>query len=564
MALLAAVSFFGALLEAFFLVTVTGVAMALVGERPAVGPILGQTVALGHALLIAAIVLIVRLILNMAGVRTSADLAANVTTDQRFVLSHAYLETDWPTQQAEPAGRLQELLTTFVLRVNNTVVTLTQAVTALLSLLAFLGAGLLVDPGSTLGVLVALTLVGAILAPLRQRIRRHAAASAGAGVNFANAVSELGSFGLEMHTFGVERQISDRIDELTHQATGTQRRVLILTQSLPPVYISLAYAAVLGGVGVLTLVGVDSLTVIGTVMLLMLRSLSYGQQLATASGSLAANAPFIDQIRTTVERYESHAAGAGHRIPGAVTPLEALEVEFAYTPERVTLFTATFQIQPGEVVGVIGPSGAGKSTVAQLLLGLRQPTRGKVRVDGVDLRDVDKRWWSSRVAFVPQEARLLTGTVAENVRFFRNGIDDLMIVDALTQANILQDVEALPSSFNTHLGQLGAHLSGGQRQRLSIARALAGKPELLVLDEPTSALDGASESLIRDTLEALKGQVAVVIIAHRMSTLDMCDRIMVLEAGRITAFDSPANLHRDSAFYRNALAVAGISMTSKD
>ena len=413
-------------------------------------------------------------------------------------------------------------------------------------------------------MLVALALVGAILTPLRRRIRGRASLSAQAGLEFANAVSELGSLGLEMQTFGVQRHIADRIDDLTLETTDTQRRVQVLTTSLSPVYMSLAYAAVLAGVGGLTVVGFDNLAVIGAVMLLMLRSLSYGQLLAAAAGSLAANAPFLDQVRSTVESYEAMPASAGKALPTEVTPLEARGVEFAYTPERLALSSATFRIDQGEVVGVIGPSGAGKSTLAQLLMGLREPTTGTLRVDGADLRDVDRNWWSSRVAFVAQDARLVTGTVAENIRFFREGLDDSALVEAAKQANILADIEALPHAFDTHLGERGAQLSGGQRQRLSIARALAGRPGLLVLDEPTSALDGTSESLIRDTLSDLKGRVTVVIIAHRMSTLDMCDRIMVIEGGRITDFDPPAALYRNSSFFRNALAVAGISPVLKD
>ena len=124
---------------------------------------------------------------------------------------------------------------------------------------------------------------------------------------------------------------------------------------------------------------------------------------------------------------------------------------------------------------------------------------------------------------------------------------------------MLVDIEALPQGFDSHLGERGSQLSGGQRQRLSIARALAGNPELLVLDEPTSALDGQSEALIRDTLGGLHGKVTVVIIAHRMSTLEICDRIMVIEGGRMTAFSSPSALREDSDFYQNAMAVAGIS-----
>lgn len=559
MALLASVSFVGALLEALFLVILTGVAMAMVSGKATVGPHLGQSLSINTALALAAVVLLVRLFLNLSGVRISARLTADVTQGQRRILSHAYLTTSWAAKAGEPAGRLQELLTSFVARVTNAVSTLTNAVTALLSLVAFVATGLAVDAASTTAVLIALALVGAVLNPLRRRIRHRAGASARANLQFANAVSELGSLGLEMQTFGVQRRFADRIDVLSDETTATQQRVQTMSGALPLVYLSLAYAAVLTGVAFLSFVGFDDLAVLGAVILLMLRSLSYGQQLAGAWGFLATTAPFLDLVSETVTRYRASPADSGVAIPDAVTPIEARDVEFIYAEGRPALTNVTFRLTEGEVLGVIGPSGAGKSTLAQLLLGLRAPTRGSIHVAGVDLREVDRSWWGPRVAFVAQDALLITGTVAENIRFFRDDIDDDALRRAALQANVLSDIQALPMGFDTHLGERGAQLSGGQRQRLSIARALVGQPGLLVLDEPTSALDAQSEALIRATLANLQGRITVVIIAHRMSSLDICDRIMVIEGGRMTDLNTPSALRRESAFYRRAMAVAGIS-----
>lgn len=558
-ALLSLVSLGSALLEALFIVLLTGIGLALVGNSDTVGPAFGQVLPVSQALLVAAVSLALRVALSLWGVKLSARMTAAVTTAQRQRLSHAYLRTSWAVQQAEPAGRLQELLTSFVARITNTVSTLSSAITAGLSLIAFLGTGIAVDPLSTGAVLVALAIVGGILTPIRRAIRRRSRRNAQAGLAFANAVSELGSLGLEMQTYGAESHFEERIDQLTQETTVTQRRTEELQGALPHLYMSLAYGAVLAGVAVVSLADFVDLAVVGAVMLLMLRSLSYGQQLATASASIAASFPFLEGVEERVRRYTEAAAAPGTVRPPAVVPLEAEEVAFAYTPDREALAGVTFLLEPGEAIGVIGPSGAGKSTLAQLLLGLRPPTSGTIRAAGVSLHDVDRGWWSARVAFVAQDAQLFTGTVAENIRFFRDGISEEDLREAAHQANILTDIEALPQGFETHLGERGSQLSGGQRQRLSIARALVGRPELLILDEPTSALDGQSEALIRSTLASLHGRLSVVIIAHRMSTLDICDRIMVIEAGRMTALDTPHALRSDSIFYRNALAVAGIS-----
>ncbi|AXG14081.1 ABC transporter ATP-binding protein [Intrasporangium calvum] len=558
MGILAAVSFLGALLEASFLVLVTGIAMALVAGDSSVGPYYGWLVPIRHALVGAATVLVVRLGLSLTSVAISARLTADVTGDQRHLLSDAYLQTSWAVQQSEPSGRLQELLTSFVGRVTNTVSTMTSAVTALLSLIAFLGAGLAIDAASTGAVLVTLGLVGGVLTPLRRRIRSLATDSARANVDFASAVSELGALGLEMQTFGVQHRFASRIHRLSHDTTATQQRVQFLTGALAPIYMSMAYAAALAGVALLALMGFGDVAELGAVMLLMLRSLSYGQQLAAASGSIAAAAPFLEAIRSTADRYRAAPAGGGGVVPDAVTPLVGTNVSYAYSLSRPALRGASFRLAKGEIVGVIGPSGAGKSTLAQLLLGLRKPTAGSLSAAGTELGVVNRFWWTRRVSFVPQDAFLFTGTVAENIRFFRDDIGEDDIRRAAAQANVLADIEALPKGLYTHLGERGNQLSGGQRQRITIARALVGDPQFLVLDEPTSALDSRSEALVRQTLASLRGKVTVVVIAHRMSTLDICDRVMVIESGHVTAFDTPEALRESSEFYRNSLTVSGI------
>ena len=154
---------------------------------------------------------------------------------------------------------------------------------------------------------------------------------------------------------------------------------------------------------------------------------------------------------------------------------------------------------------------------------------------------------------------MVSGTVAENITFFRDGIDAERTERAARQAHIVDEIAAMSSGFATDVGPRGGQLSGGQRQRLSIARALAGDPRLLVMDEPTSALDARSESLIRRTIADLRERVTVIIIAHRISTLDVCDRIIVLQEGELRAMDTVAALAANDRFYRESLELAGLS-----
>jgi len=558
-AVLAITSFAGAMLEAGFLVLLTGALLALAGGNDQVGPVLGFTIAVQHALAVAAVAVVLRLALNLSVVQSSAGLSAVVRSEQRRRMAHAYLGSAWEVQAVEPAGRLQELVTSFVGRANAAVAAFAQGVTAALSLLAFLTAALFIEPMATLVVLGSLATLGALLAPLRSRIRRAARSSADADLEFASSISELGSLGREMQVFGVRRRFVERIDDLIDVAVEGQRSVQVLNGALSPVYTFFAYMAVIAGVGGLSLLGIGDLAAVGSVMLLMLRSLTYGQQLSSVLGAVASALPSLQELETTARRYEAVPADSGVRIPSSATPLTAHDAAFSYVEDRPALAGLNLTVERGQMLGVIGPSGAGKTTLAQLILGLRPPQSGFIRAAGVDLRDIDRAWWTSRVALVPQDPLLFTGTVAENIRFFRDDIPPSALAVAARQANVQKDIEALPHGFDTHLGERGSQLSGGQRQRLSIARALVGSPELIVLDEPTSALDGASEALIRQTLADLHGSVTVVIIAHRMSTLDLCDEILVVEEGRVTAQGPPRTLRETSEFYRHALAVAGMT-----
>lgn len=558
---LASVSMLGALIEAAFLVLLLSAVLAFANGQPLVGPVGGIHLPMGQAIGLAAIAISVRLLLALVGVLISSHLTARVTTDYRHELAVAYLESSWALQHGEPSGRFQELLVSFVYRATQAISALTQGITAVVSLFAFIGTGALVDPIATVAMLVVLLLLGLLLAPLRQLVRRRASFLAEANLTFSSTASELGALGQEMQTFGVQGAIAERIDHLTHVTSDQQRRLQTLSGALSPLYTAFAYSAVLVGMAILGSGGSGNLTGIGTVMLLLLRSLSYGQQLMTMSGTLASTTPFLERLDRDVTRYRTNRRPQGSTVPGQVAPLAFQRIGYRYPhAARPALADLQFSVARGEMLGIIGPSGSGKSTLAQVLLGLRSPTAGNLEVDGVPINEVDRHWWAERVAFVAQDALLMTGTVADNIRFFRSGITEADLRVSARRANVLSTIEHLPDGFNTHLGERGSQLSGGQRQRLSIARALAGDPELLILDEPTSALDSESEQLIRDTLAALHGTMTIIIVAHRLSTLDLCDRIAVIEKGRLSAIDTPARLRVHNDFYRRALEISGVDV----
>lgn len=203
---------------------------------------------------------------------------------------------------------------------------------------------------------------------------------------------------------------------------------------------------------------------------------------------------------------------------------------------KAVLDDVSFTIPKGSYVGVVGPSGAGKTTFVDLLLGLLYPTSGDIFVDGGSIYD-DIRAWQRNLAYVPQEIYLIDGTVQENVAlgFVGEQIDNRRVEKVLCMAELFGFIQELPDGVNTMVGERGVKLSGGQRQRIGIARALYSSPEVLVLDEATSALDNETEKSITDTILKLKGQITIISIAHRVSTLEACDFKLKFEDGK-TAF----------------------------
>ena len=209
-------------------------------------------------------------------------------------------------------------------------------------------------------------------------------------------------------------------------------------------------------------------------------------------------------------------------------------VQFRYQDsDRGAINDLSLEIRAGEKIAFVGPSGAGKSTLANLLLGLHRPQSGEIRVDGIPQAELELRWFRRRTALVMQESILLSGTIADNLRFARTTATDEEIRAAARLAHAEEFILRLPQGYDTRVGERGALLSGGQRQRLAIARAILRDPALLILDEPTSALDYESERLIQQALDNLSRGRTVITIAHRLSTIRHADRIVVLQEGRM-------------------------------
>ena len=232
-------------------------------------------------------------------------------------------------------------------------------------------------------------------------------------------------------------------------------------------------------------------------------------------------------------------------------------VTFSYPtrPQSEALKDFSLAVKPGEVVALVGPSGAGKSTVFQLLLRFYDPKQGRIRVDGVDVKSADLIALRERFALVSQEPVIFSGSVAENVRYGNLSASDAAVRAACDAAHVTEFAihtakgQGLPKGFDTELGERGVRLSGGQRQRVAIARAILADRPILLLDEATSSLDAESEVLVTDAIERLARKHTTLIIAHRLSTVQNADRIIVIDEGRVVAEGTHAMLMQSSPLY---------------
>jgi ATP-binding cassette subfamily B protein len=227
------------------------------------------------------------------------------------------------------------------------------------------------------------------------------------------------------------------------------------------------------------------------------------------------------------------------------------DVSFSYPirPGQAALKRLSFAVEPGETVAIVGPSGAGKSTVFSLILRFYDPERGRVLVDGVDVRRADPQDVRSRIAIVPQDVTIFAASARDNIGFGRPGATDAEIEAAARQAYADEFIRRLDRGYDTMLGERGVTLSGGQRQRIAIARAILRDAPILLLDEATSALDAESETLVQTALEGLMRGRTTLVIAHRLATILKSDRILVIENGTIVEQGSHAALVRRDGVY---------------
>jgi len=511
--------------------------------------------SIGTLLWIALALAIVRLLLQGPMSLLPAQIAADVAEGLRERMFRAFTGASWDVQSRDREGTLQEVMTNQTSQATGGALQATSLVSASLSFLILMAFAIALSPVAAALVFgIALGLF-ALLRPLRRLGARSARELSRAQLRYAGAIAETNRVAEESHVFGVMDAQYERMMGYVRRCRELFFRTQVIAKAVPNIYQSLVFVILVLGLAALYRLEVHHPGRLLAIILLLFRAAQSGQSIQGSYQALQQSLPFVERLRRTEKRYVESKPKEGVVALPEVGELAFEDVSFSYTPGRPVLEDLSFSVQAGEAIGIVGPSGAGKSTLVQILLRLRDPGEGRYLINGEDVNDYTRADWQRLVAYVPQEPRLLHASVVDNIRFFRD-IDFESVRRAAKLARVHDDIESWAEGYETIVGPRADAVSGGQQQRICLARALAARPQVLVLDEPTSALDPHSETLIQESLLALKDELTLFTIAHRMSTLDMCDRVMVILQGRLTAFDTKAVLQEHNQYYRTASLIA--------
>ena len=550
----------GGFVEAGVMIVIVRIAVALQDHHETIAvkvPGLGEVTMSIHQLFMLAVGLVVlRLVFNVMNSWLTARLSVEALTAARRRTFRDFVRASWSVQSIEREGHLQEIMSTHVGRVASATLTLAGCTVAGFNFIALMISSVYVNPVAAVSIVVGVVLLFFLLRPMTKAARRRSKSGARANVRFVESVAESVNLAMEVRTFNVGDQLVDRVDAHIDIASELGFRTRLLSQIMPTLYQNIALALVLLGMFGVYASGSANVGSLGAVVLILVRALSYSQQLQSNYHNLAETAPYLEELQERQALYEGSFEPEGGISVDRIGRIVFDNVSFSYVPGQPVLNGVSFVVEPGETIGIVGPSGSGKSTLVQLLLRLRHPSEGSYTADGHEARTIAYESWYRRMAFVPQEPRLFRGTVADNIRFFRDELDDAAVERASKLAHLHEDIADWPEGYETSVGERGGAVSGGQRQRIVLARAMAEEPDVLILDEPTSALDMKSESLVQQTLQGLKGRSTMFIIAHRLSTLNDCDRIMVLKDGVLQAFDAASTLRESNAFYAEAVTLS--------
>jgi ATP-binding cassette subfamily C exporter for protease/lipase len=367
--------------------------------------------------------------------------------------------------------------------------------------------------------------------PLLKEANQQAAANAGyVATNLQNAevIESMGMLGNLR-----KRWEANQEHMLAMQAAASDRAGIIQAVTK---FFRISIQSLILGVGAwLAIKGEATPGVMIAASILMGRALAPVEQAIAAWKNMISARGAYGRLEALLHHFPKRAKGLSLPAPSGRVAVEGLVVVPPGSDRRV-LVGINFEVQPGEIVGVIGPSASGKSSLARSLVGVWRAAGGRVRLDGADIAQWNKDELGPFIGYLPQDVELFDGTVAENIARFGE-VDSAAVLDAAARAGVHELILQLPQGYNTRIGTGGSALSGGQRQRVGLARALYGGPALIVLDEPNSNLDDSGETALIRAIQQLKSEgKTVFLVTHRMSVLAVVDKLCVLREGQLSLF----------------------------
>lgn len=480
----------------------------------------------------------------------SVKISADYENNLRKNLFTKTLEAKWPYLLKQKLGYLETILTVHAGQASTLLAKIGSMIIIMGSLFMYALVAINISFSITL---IAFACGGLLLLVFKRwiyKIRAAASAMADAAERLAHYINE-NIFGMKtVKSMSIEEKVSITGQNLFDYLIKLKIRLYLLQdipisfiQPISVIFISVIFAFYFKTSGF-------NFAALVAIVYLIQRIFQYIQQFQTAIQKIGEAAPYLKEVLDYENMLEKNAEKYTGKLSFKFNEnLEFKNVGFSYNSEKAILNNINFAIKKGEMVGLVGPSGGGKTTIFDLVLRLFEPTGGEILLDGKNISDISIREWRKNIGYVSQDVFLMNDTVANNIRFYDSSISDEEITEAAKKADIHDFIESCPQKFETIIGERGIMFSVGQRQRIILARILARKPKFLLLDEATSALDNASEIKIQRIIERLRGQVTVLAVAHKLSTVMSADNILVLENGRISEQGNPKQLLQDEKSY---------------
>ena len=508
--------------------------------------------SLSFALLLLLGLIALRLSAGLLGVFLASRLQFALVRIIRNHALRAYSNSSWLPQSKLNDGEVQQLVVTVPNGISSQISGLIANYGQVSIMVAMLGYSMLTDVRLTSLLILVIVLATLTFRPLRALIKRSARRALGFQRDLSSELAQFIGIRFEVQTFGLNERASVPLHKRVDREAAQSERLGRLKGSVIPLFTTVTYLAVTFSIVILINTETGNLERTGPILLVVLRSLSYGTAIQQAASGLASLRPSLELLQSRVDQLQDERIQWGDRRLIKFESCRLQNVKFTYpSAEVAAIQEASLDISRGMRVGVVGPSGGGKSTLLRFVLGVLQPQEGKIVVNGEPLHNYDRESWSRQVGVVPQASQLLAGSIADNLRLYRDGITDEALWESLEVADLRDEVASMPQGLNTIIGPGQRALSGGQQQRLAIARAFAGRPSLVVMDEPTSSVDALSEQSISDAIGRISNEVTVVIASHRPKILEGCDLLVTVEDGRISAVGDPEVLMKSSPYLRS-------------